>query len=329
MGNTNVAPFYTLQVVDVSLRRLRAFVTVAEELHFTRAAARLFVAQQSLSRQIAQLESDVGAALLRRTSRSVELTPAGEVFLAAARDTLERFDRGVAETRAVADQARDVLRVGFVTGAALELTAPIVAAFTAAHPGTRIELRESGFDDPSAGATGGEVDVVIIRLPNATEGLVTYPLFAEPCVLVVSRAHRLGHRRSVRIADLLGETLAVGRTADRVWRDFWLLADGRGDRAESPGSTVVETTSQTEEIEVVSAGLACAVAPAALSRYSPHPGIRFVPIEDGPRSVVALAHGVGEVVPQVRSFVNIALDVRDRESEIVRGIEHPDTPGSE
>ncbi|MFI7872323.1 LysR family transcriptional regulator [Streptomyces salinarius] len=85
----------------MNLRRLRAFVTVAEELHFTRAAAKLFVAQQSLSKQIAELEDQVGTRLLQRTSRSVELTPAGTVFLATAREVLACFDRGVDEARRV------------------------------------------------------------------------------------------------------------------------------------------------------------------------------------------------------------------------------------
>lgn len=168
--------------MDINLRRLRAYVVLAEELHFTRAATRPFVAQQSLSRQIAELERDLGTPLPHRTSRSVELTPAGEVFLAAARETLERFDQGVQQTRAAGSAVPGVLRVGFIPGAALELTAPIMAEFGAAHPGVRIELHESGFADPSAGLRGADIDVAFIRLPSDTSNITTYRLFGEPCV---------------------------------------------------------------------------------------------------------------------------------------------------
>ena len=87
--------------MDLHTRQLRYFVTVAEELHFSRAAARLFVAQQSLSTQIRQLEERVGATLLRRTTRNVELTPAGELFLAEARQALAALDRAINGARGI------------------------------------------------------------------------------------------------------------------------------------------------------------------------------------------------------------------------------------
>lgn len=310
---------YNAEVVDVHLRRLRAFVVVAEELHFTRAATRLFVAQQSLSRQIAELETAIGTPLLHRTSRRVELTAAGEAFLVAVTETLDRFDRGVAQARALGDQTSGVLRVGFITGAALELTAPILSSFTAAHPEVQIELHEYGLADPSAGA-GSDSDVAFIRLPSTTTDLVTHRLFSEPCVVGVSGRHRLASNSRVRVSDLLAETLAVGCTDDHAWRDFWILADYRAD-GDTP--RLVETTSQSEELEVVSAGLACTVTPAAAARYAPHPGIRFIPIDDSPRSVVALAHRAGPLDPTVRAFVANALAVRDDERDLVAGIENP------
>lgn len=311
---------YNAEVVDVNLHRLRAFVVVADELHFTRAATRLFVAQQSLSRQIAELETAIGTPLLHRTSRRVELTAAGEAFLVAVTETLDRFDRGVAQARALGDQTSGVLRVGFITGAALELTAPILSSFTAAHPDVQIELHEYGLADPSAGAATSDSDVAFIRLPSTTTDLVTHRLFSEPCVVGVSGRHRLASNRRVRLSDLLTETLAIGRTDDRAWRDFWILADYRAD-GDVP--RLVETTSQSEELEVVSAGLACTITPAAAARYAPHPGIRFIPIDDSPRSVVALAHRSGPLDPTARAFVAHALAVRDAEHDLVAGIENP------
>jgi DNA-binding transcriptional LysR family regulator len=302
----------------MNLRRLRSFVALAEELHFTRAAAKLFVAQQSLSKQIAELESDIGTPLLRRTSRRVELTPAGEVFLAAAREVLARFDQGVAEARRVGQGEQATLRVGFVVGAALELTTHILSEFTRRHPAARVELHEFGFADPSAGLAGVTTDVAFIRLPSSTYGLMVTPLFTEPCVVGVSAAHPLSSRDRVRVADLLDEPIAIGRTDDSMWRDFWTLAGHRGGKR---ARNLVETHSQSEEVEVVAAGMACSITPAAARRYSPHPGVRFITIEDHPGSVVAVARRSDRRNPLVASFVDAATAVRDREQGILRTIQ--------
>ncbi|MFE0777355.1 LysR family transcriptional regulator [Streptomyces sp. NPDC058861] len=302
----------------MNLRRLRAFVALAEELHFTRAAARLFVAQQSLSKQISRLEAELGTPLLHRTSRTVELTPAGEVFLTAAREVLARFDQGVAEARRAGRGEQGTLRVGFVVGAALELTTHILAEFTGRHPDARVELHEFGFADPSAGLAGADTDVAFVRLPSSTHGLVVTPLFTEPCVVGVSTAHPMSRRDGVRVAELLDEPIAIGRTDDGVWRDFWTLA---GHRAGGRARKLVETHSQSEEVEVVAAGMACGVTPAAARRYSPHPGVRYVPIDDHPGSVVAVARRSGRPNPLVVSFVDAAVTVRDRETEILRTIQ--------
>ena len=312
--------FYNPGAVDVNLRRLRSFVAVAEELHFTRAAARLFVAQQSLSKQIAELEADIGTPLLRRTSRKVELTPAGVVFLKAAREALSHFDLGVAEARRIGRGQQTTLRLGFIVGAALELTTPILTEFANRHRGARLELHEFGFADPTAGLADATTDVAFIRLPSSAHGLVTTPLFTEPCVVGVSAAHALSTRDRVAVDDLLDEPIAIGRTDDAVWRDFWTLAAHRGGR---PARQLVKTSSQSEEMEVVAAGMACTITPAAAGRYSPRPGVRFLPIDDYPGSTLAVAHRPDPVNPLVTAFLDAARAVRDRESQIVRSIERP------
>ncbi|MFE5481139.1 LysR family transcriptional regulator [Streptomyces sp. NPDC056527] len=309
--------------MDLNLRRLRSFVTVAEELNFTRAAGKLFVAQQSLSKQISQLEAHIGTPLLQRTSRKVELTPAGQAFLAAAREVLARFDQGVTEARSIGRGEQATLRVGFIAGAALELTTHILGEFTRRHPEARVELHEFGFADPSAGLSSATTDVAFIRLPSSTHGLVTTPLFTEPCVAGVSTGHPLGSRERVCVQDLLDEPIAIGRTDDTLWQDFWTLASHRSSRS---AHNLVETHSQSEEVQVVAAGMACSITPAAARRYSPHPGVRFVPIDDHPGSIVAVAHRSNQLTPHVASFVGAAETVRNRESGIVRMIEGSPEP---
>lgn len=109
-------------------------MAVAEELHFSRAAARVHLAQQALSREIKELEDELGAKLLERTTRKVALTPAGEVFLEGARAALAVLDDAASAARRAARGLAGTLRLGYVPGAALELTPLILTEFAERHP---------------------------------------------------------------------------------------------------------------------------------------------------------------------------------------------------
>jgi DNA-binding transcriptional LysR family regulator len=306
--------------MDVTVRKLRYFAVVAEERHFTRAAAKLFVAQQSLSRQIRDLEDEIGALLFYRTTRSVELTPAGEAFLVRVQSALASLDAGIEEARRHDAGAVGHLRIGFGLGAALELTPFIVEEFSRQFPGVEIEMREFGLPDQSAGLSEHWADVAIIRPPLADPDIVAHVLFEEPRVLTVSVRHPLATRDTVSVADILDVPLAVGRSTDEEYRRFWSLGDFRTGMTEP---LLTPSTSNTEEIELVAAGLACTINPAAIMRYLPHAGVRYIPIVDVPGSVVAIAWLRDRVSPLAVAFNRIAAEVRDREVETIDGIENP------
>ena len=306
--------------MDLTTRKLRYFVVVAEERHFTRAAARLFVAQQSLSRQIRDLEEEVGAQLFYRTTRSVSLTPAGEAFLTGVRSALASLDAGIEQARRhdVGDVGQ--LRIGFGLGAALELTPFIVEEFSRHYPNVEIEMREFGLPDQSAGLSEHWADVAIIRPPLADPDIVAHVLFEEPRVLTVSIRHPLARRDTVSVADILDVPLAVGRSTDEEYRRFWSLQDFRSGMTEP---LLTPSTSNTEEIEMIAAGLACTVNPAAIMRYIPHAGVRYIPIVDVPGSTVAIAWRRDRVSPLAVAFNRLAQEVRDREVATVEAIENP------
>lgn len=307
--------------MDLSTRRLRYFVVLAEELHFTRAAARLFVAQQALSKQIRDLERDIGTALVRRTTRRVELTPAGEEFLAAARTVLVSLDAGIDAARRAGDGLTDRLAVGFPVGAALELTTPILAEFRHRHPNAEVELREFDFGHTLAGLDRW-ADVAFLRLPIDTTGvdLEIETLFVEPRVVAVAMDHPLAARDSVAVHELLDLPITIGRTDDAAWQRFWALEDHRPGH--SP-ARIVYTNSQTEELEVVATGVACSVTPAGAARYVPHPGVRYIPIRDIPGAPVALAWRRDCPSLLARRFAATARETRDRERDLMRRIESP------
>ncbi len=307
-------------MTDLHTRRLRYFVAVAEELHFSRAAARLFIVQQALSKQIRELEEEIGVQLLRRTTRHVELTPAGTAFLATCRDILARLDEGLTEVRQVSRADRRTLRLGFSVGAALELTAPIFAAFAERHPDVELQAQEYGLNVPSAGLLDGSSDVALLRLPVHLPGGELVPLFDEPVVAGLVATHPLAARDRLRVDDLRGEVIALGSNDDRIWRDYWSLgatADpARRDR-------IIATSSQTEELGFVGAGMACSIAPAAAVRFLGHPTVVYRPIVDHPPSRVAVGWLPGPNAELARLFADTARTVRDRCTELVELIEHP------
>ncbi|MGA5193110.1 LysR family transcriptional regulator [Streptomyces exfoliatus] len=306
--------------MDVSSRKLRYFVAVAEELHFSRAAARLFVTQQSLSKQIRELEDDVGVELLHRTTRSVELTQAGEALLTAAREALSVIEAGVEAARIAGRGEAGTLKLGFLVGAALELTAPILSEFGRRHPGIRLELREYGFADPSGGLADGWADVALVRLPLSAADVESDPLFVEPLVAALPAGHRLAGRPVLTVEELVAEPLVVGRSADRAWQRYWTLDAYRGGAAPR---LVTETSSQTEEVLMIAAGLAVAVTVAGLERFAPHQGVRYVPLDGVAGSTLSVAWRRGHRTPAVDRFVAVAKEVRDRETAVVAAIEHP------
>jgi DNA-binding transcriptional LysR family regulator len=173
--------------MDVHLRDLRYFVAVAEELHFTRAAARLFVSQPALSKQIAQLERQVGARLLDRDRRGVSLTPAGEALLTRAREPLAGWDTAQHEVSAAAALADAVLVVGMSTGVARNIVPEAMRRFAERRPGWRVQLRQVDWTDPTAEVTtadealeavAGRLGVVLLAEGNAA--IYTRPWRGHP-----------------------------------------------------------------------------------------------------------------------------------------------------
>ncbi len=176
----------------MELRQLRYFVAVAEELHFRRAAERLHISQPPLSQQIRALEDELGFALLIRTRRRVQLTPAGEAFLRDARVLLGELDGAVATARRIDAGQTGRLRVGFVGSALLSIVPGTVERFRASRPGVAIELRERSTVDQLRAVAAGLVDVGLVRPPIDDEGgLRAETVLRERTVAALPTGHPL------------------------------------------------------------------------------------------------------------------------------------------
>jgi len=175
---------------DLELRHLRYFVTVAEELHFGRAAERLHLSQPPLSQQIRKLEGILGYALFVRTSRSVRLTSAGEAYLERARRTLRNVQRDIDETRSIGRGEEGSLHVGFVGSGMLTTLPGVFRAYSAAYPRVHLHLHESFTAQVVEGLENGTLDAGILRDGDPREGLQVQTIFEEPYVAVLPATHR-------------------------------------------------------------------------------------------------------------------------------------------
>lgn len=292
-------------MVDLDSRLLRAFVAVADELSFTRAAEGLHLTQQALSNQVRQLEARIGAPLFERTTRRVALTAAGRALLPHARDALTAMRAGTDAARR-ASGGGDVLAVAVFPLASTELGGRILRRFAAEHPRTTLEVGTLGMPDAVAALREGRAHVAFVRPPFASDGISMVTILTEPRLAVLPADHALASGDSVDPAALAREPQVFVEGADAVQADFWCLAEHRGD---APLVIGARMTGFDSFFEVVSAGLAVGACPAsAAETLGPSfPGVRFLPIDGIAPCTVAVAWPTAGETPATRAFVGTAL----------------------
>jgi DNA-binding transcriptional LysR family regulator len=194
----------------MELRHLRYFVAVAEERHFGRAAARLHMAQPPLSQQIRNLEAELGVVLLRRTTRRVDLTAAGESYLARARAILADVGDAAAEARRVAEGLVGRVVIGCVGSATYSLLPALARTLREELPGLDFAFRgEMLVPDQVAALLDGRIDLALLRPPVDEAALRVTTLRREGLIVALPEGHPLAVRKRLRVADLRDEDLVV------------------------------------------------------------------------------------------------------------------------
>jgi len=239
---------------------LRYFRAVAEELHFGRAAARLHIAQPPLSQQIRALEAELGVELLRRSTRRVELTPAGSAFLERARQILASVDDAGDEARRVGAGLAGSLTLGCVGSATYSLLPLLARSLREELPGVEVEFRgEMLGPDLVAALLGGEIDLALLRPPVLDPGVAVEVVRRDRLIVVLPDGHPLARRRRLRMADLSGEDLVVHAGHGRsVMHDLVLGLAREAGFTPRVRHEVAETSTL---VTFVAAGLGVAVAP--------------------------------------------------------------------
>src|SRR6266542_5600134 len=186
---------------DMELRHLRYFIAAAREENVSRAALKLHVSQPALSRQIRDLEGELGFPLLERSAKSVRLTEAGRAFLIEARAVLQRAEDAVKTARSIATGGRGELHVGYAPSLTARILPQTLRAFQAELPNVRVRLHDLSTEEMLAGLREGNLQIAfVVRLaPALLRGLRFEELIRDPICLAAAPKHPLAERRTVRL----------------------------------------------------------------------------------------------------------------------------------
>ncbi|WIX93163.1 LysR substrate-binding domain-containing protein [Amycolatopsis sp. DG1A-15b] len=284
--------------MDVHVRDLRYFVAVAEELSFTRAAGRLFIAQPSLSKQIRRLETSLRIPLFERDHRTVVLTAAGAALLPQARLIIRQWEDARSALAEVAAAQRATLTVGFHTRIGRGLIPNVTAKMATSLPEWRLLFRQIAWSDPTVGLAGGEVDVAVAWLP-VPDGFARKVVATEDRWIALPSGHRLAGREAVPLSELAGEPfIALPRTAGPL-REFWL----GNDRHPVPARVVAEAETAEESLEAVGSGLGVVLLSEGNAQIYERDDIVYRPVTGLPPGELAVVWRAGDERRAVRVFV--------------------------
>jgi DNA-binding transcriptional LysR family regulator len=286
------------------------FVAVAEELHFGRAAARLHIAQPSLSHQIRRLERQLGETLLDRTSRRVELTEAGRALLNEGRRLLAHSERA---TRLVRSVSAERLRVGFYGSAASALLPDLLRSFSDEHPNAHVSVRELLLDQIDELLSGG-VDVAFTRLLPGQAEVELEVIAHEPRVVALPALHALSGQVTVKFKELRGESFITNPVVEAsAPPKRWLTEQARHGL---PGRVAAEAASVQEILTLVGAGKGVCFVPVSVAHHYPRTDVVYVEVSDADPAVVSVAWPRGGLRPIVGAFIEMTRRLVPKAAEV-------------
>ena len=287
--------------MDLSLRAVRYFVTVAEVRHFGRAADRLLISQPALSQQIKRFERQIGCQLLERSRTGVTLTASGRVFLEEARALLEHADAAVARTRRATEPTK--LKIACVAGTPHGIKSRLVNAASSAEPRLEVNLVRIDWSEPFAHLRNASIDAAIIHLPHSEPKVTSRLLHSESRVAVLPTGHRLSGRSQIGIDDIAGDPVIDSNFN----RDFWLV-NPRPDG--SAPVTVQPAPSSAEQLmDLVALGRGIAITARTVGEQYQRPGVVSVPIVDIDDAKLALIWSSDRAQPAVAELAKaLAID---------------------
>jgi DNA-binding transcriptional LysR family regulator len=298
--------------IIVEIRHLRYFVAVANELNFTRAAERLNIAQPPLSRQIRQLEDEVGATLIDRDSRPIRLTEAGRLLYEHAQQVLSGFDQlhGVVSQFAEAGRRRFV--IGFVGSTLYGLLPEVIRRFRYAIADVDVSVQELTTLEQIAALREGRIDAGFGRLRIDDTAIRRIVLADEPLVAVVPAGHRLATMESLQsLADIMGEPLIVYPRPGRPSYADQVLSILSDLGLQPP--KLIEVRELQTAIGLVAAHVGLSIVPESVTRLQRN-DVCYLPVpEQTARSPIMLIHRAADSSEELTALIGISCAVHGRE----------------
>ena len=300
----------------MELRHLRYFVAVAREENVTRAALKLHVSQPALSRQVRDLEDELGFALLERTAKSVRLTEAGRVFLVEAQAVLDRAAEAVERARARAGRIQGKLQLGYAPSPSVEVLPRVLRAFQAKFPAVRVMLHDLSAEDLLARLHESKIDLALTVQPlgKSSRGLSFTELARYPWRVAMVPGHALAKARSVTIAQVLAEPL-LGYTRED-YPDYYREIEARFAATARKPAFAEEHDSVTSLIAGVEAGHGVAILPSCVSCIA-GPRLRLVPLRPAGAPLVVGVLRRQKASPLVEEFVKTSLPANSAEVRVL------------
>ena len=297
--------------VDADLRQLRYFIAVAEELHFTRAAARLHMAQQPLSAAIRRFETELGVELFARTTRRVELTHAGRALLEPARVALRAADEALAAATAASPGVAGELQFGLSSGARYGVE-PLFAALAHRHPALHLHIRQDSAGLLLADVCDGRLDMAVTFAAEVPGELEHLRLKNDVAVLAVAASHPLAARESIALSELQDETFALDVPGGNAGYDSGVIEACRrsGFDARTRASSAVH-----HAWERLVANEGCVGLTVRSAVQAAHRDLRLLTLDQPLTFPIELAWrtATGTVLRSVEAVVNTARDVREEQ----------------
>lgn len=286
----------------MELRHFRYFKAVAEELSISKAASRLHMSQPPLTRQIQELERDLGVALFTRTNKRIQLTDAGKALFAQTQDFFDYADQLVATVQRVARGEIGALTIGFANTSIYGKLPYVIRSFRSQYPGVELILREMQSADQLEALRNKSIQVGFMRsMPgDEFEGIV---LQKEPMVAVLSTQHRLADQREIPLASLANDRFILSpRRPQPSFADQVVEAC---IQAGFEPNVVQEAVEIQTSVALVAAGIGVTLAPSSLARLELS-DVVYVPFSPpSPETVLCAAYRPDSESPALKAFLHV------------------------
>ena len=291
---------------QLELRHLKYFLAVAEDLHFRKAAERLFISQPGLSRQIRQMEEDLGITLFERHNRKVRLTKAGEYLQKELTRNLNNLDRIISYAKLINDGVNGELRLGYVGSAMQKLIPDLLLHFTRKHPNVTFSLNEMENNQQIHALLNEEIDIGFVRIERVPRGLNIHPLFEDTFSLVLPREHKLDESNLQSISQLKDEPFILFNASysESYYEKVMQIFDSAGF------APIVShyTVNAASIFRLVENGFGISIIPTAL-KYGYNMDVKFVELKNIPqRTTLKVVWNTDNSNPALKDLITIIRD---------------------